>query len=457
MNAPLRRHLSLNQTVQRTHPFESMRVEGVLPPGLRGTLFRTGPGVRERFGRPIDHAFEADGVMSAVRFGDGEAQGAVQIVRSRGYLEEEQAGRPLYSTAASWLDRGRVALSGRGKATGNTTMWQWQGKLFALMEGLGPVQVAPETLDTIGETDFAGVIPQAFSAHPHHLPQRRAAFNFGCRYGRQMEIDLFVLPDAGPAQRLTTVTVDHNSMVHDFVVTDTHLLLLVCPAQLQSVRALLGIGSLDSWFRWAPDTGTIAIAVPIDDPENIRRFTLPPFWFWHTGNAWSDKGVLHADLSWYPNIDSLAGIGSDDRSTAAAPALHRCSLDLKTGQWTQQPLHSRPMDFPQVHPAVLGRPHRTTFAVAQLSTPEHVGIVRLDDGEETLWVVEDHEQASEPVLVPRSDAEDDVWVLTLVHDDHIDCSYIAVLDGQRLDHGPVARVWFDQPLPLTFHGTWRPS
>ena len=135
MNASLPRHLSLNQTVQRTHSFESMQVDGALPPDLHGILFRTGPGVRERFGRPIAHAFEADGVMSAVQFGGGDARGAVQIVRSQGYLEEEQAGRPLYSTAASWLDRGRAALSGRGKATGNTTMWQWQGQLFALMEG----------------------------------------------------------------------------------------------------------------------------------------------------------------------------------------------------------------------------------------------------------------------------------------------------------------------------------
>ena len=457
MTASVPRHLSLNQTVQRTHAFETMRVEGTLPPDLCGTLFRTGPGVRERFGRPIPHAFEADGVMSAVRFGGGEAQGAVQIVRSQGYLEEEQAGRPLYSTAASWLDRGRAAVSGRGKATGNTTMWQWQGQLFALMEGLGPVQIAADTLDTLGETDLGGVVPQAFSAHPHYLPQRKAAFNFGCRYGREMQIDLFVLPDAGPAQRLTTVTVEHNSMVHDFVVTDTHLLLLVCPAQLQSVRALLGIGSLDTWFRWAPEAGTIAIAVPIDDPDRAQRFTLPPFWFWHTGNAWSEDGVLGADLSWYPDSASLAGIGSDDRPTAAAPALHRCSLDLRTGHWEHHPLHSLPIDFPHVHPSVFGRPHRTTFAAAQLSTPEHIGIVRLDDGDATLWTVEAHEQASEPVLVPRSDAEDDVWVLTLVHDDRVDRSCIAVLDGQHLDHGPVARVWFDQPLPLTFHGTWKPS
>ena len=456
MNAPRIPHRALNQTVRRTHAHQPLQVEGRIPTDLRGTLFRTGPGVRERFGRPIPHAFEADGVMSAVRFRDGAAHGAVQIVQSEGYLEEEQAGRPLYSTAASWLDRGRALFSGRGKATGNTSMWQWQGRLFALMEGLGPVEVSPQTLKTLGEQDLDGVIPRAFSAHPHYVPQRRASFNFGCRYGQNMEIDLFVLPDSGPARLLTTVTVANNAMVHDFVATDTHLLLLVCPAHLQSLRAMLGIGSLDTWYRWTPDAGTVAIAVPIDDPERARRFVVPPFWFWHTGNAWSSGDVLYADLSWYPDSASLAAIGTSDEASAT-PALHRCQLNLSTGQWDHHPIHEQAVDFPQVHPAALGRPHRTTFAAAQLSTSDHIGIARLDDGDLSLWHADAHEQASEPILVPRSSAEDDVWVLTLVHDDRVDRSCIAILDGQHLSDGPVARAWFDQPLPLTFHGTWMAS
>ena len=31
-------------------------------------------------------------------------------------------------------------------------------------------------------------------------------------------------------------------------------------------------------------------------------------------------------------------------------------------------------------------------------------------------------------------------------------SYVAVLDGQHLEDGPVATVHFDHPIPVTFHG-----
>src|SRR5690606_19037376 len=99
----------------------------------------------------------------------------------------------------------------------------------ALMEGGLPLEMDPETLDTLEETDL-GVIPAAFSAHPHRVASLETTFNFGLRYGRKMEIDLFALPDEGAARKLGTVEAPWQSMVHDFIATDRHLLFLLGPA-----------------------------------------------------------------------------------------------------------------------------------------------------------------------------------------------------------------------------------
>ncbi|MBK7761323.1 MAG: carotenoid oxygenase family protein [Deltaproteobacteria bacterium] len=61
-----------------------MRIEGRLPEGLHGTLYRNGPGLFELHGKRLRHAFEADGVISAVRFGGGAAQGAARVVETDG-------------------------------------------------------------------------------------------------------------------------------------------------------------------------------------------------------------------------------------------------------------------------------------------------------------------------------------------------------------------------------------
>ncbi|HHH11654.1 MAG TPA: carotenoid oxygenase, partial [Sorangium sp.] len=67
----------LQRSVGRFHGWEPLRIEGELPPGLRGTLIRTGPGLYERFGRRLSHSFEGDGVLMGLRLSaDGQAHGA---------------------------------------------------------------------------------------------------------------------------------------------------------------------------------------------------------------------------------------------------------------------------------------------------------------------------------------------------------------------------------------------
>lgn len=83
---------TLNHNVRRIHAFERLDVEGTPPAALRGTLFRTGPGLLERFGKRVAHPFEADGLVSAVRFAADGVYGASRPVESPEFREEEKAG-----------------------------------------------------------------------------------------------------------------------------------------------------------------------------------------------------------------------------------------------------------------------------------------------------------------------------------------------------------------------------
>ena len=55
---------ALRQNLTRSHGFEPLDLEGQVPEDLRGTLFRVGPGVFERFGVEVAHPFEADGAIT---------------------------------------------------------------------------------------------------------------------------------------------------------------------------------------------------------------------------------------------------------------------------------------------------------------------------------------------------------------------------------------------------------
>jgi all-trans-8'-apo-beta-carotenal 15,15'-oxygenase len=158
-----------SQDLPRQHGFEPLTVEGTLPPELRGTLYRNGPGQFGQFGTRYSHPFEADGAVTAVRLGEGRALGASRITPSAGLVEERAAGRMLYGLSPPWHRRIRNSLRGRSKNTANTSVMLWQGRLFALMEAARPTELDPEDLAMIGETDLEGTIVSWLSAHPHRV------------------------------------------------------------------------------------------------------------------------------------------------------------------------------------------------------------------------------------------------------------------------------------------------
>src|SRR3954462_5138240 len=65
--------LMWTENLGREHGFEPARIEGTLPAGLRGTLYRNGPGQFRQLGTRYSHPFEADGAASAIRIADGRA------------------------------------------------------------------------------------------------------------------------------------------------------------------------------------------------------------------------------------------------------------------------------------------------------------------------------------------------------------------------------------------------
>ena len=336
--------------------------------------------------------------------------------------------------------------------------------MFAIMENCRPTELDPNDLSVLGERDFDGVLGTSFSAHPHRVDSLATSFNFGIRYGKQTFLDLYALPDAGGARRLGEIACPWAGLVHDFVVTENYALFLICPGKLTVLKALLKIGDLADWFEWHPQEGCELVIAPLSDLSAARRVRIDAFWVWHFANAFERAGEIVVDYCRYPNLDSLGAISG--KTEAAPPTLYRAVVDPKTCAWRSEQLWSQNCEFPRVLPAQESRDHRHIWLLTS-SDDRRDGIARIDidlDGSEISahqWEPPAHVRPSEPIPVARgrknaSDASD-AWVLTLCHDDQVDASFLAVLDGAELSRGPVAKLWFDHTIPTTFHGHWSPS
>ena len=455
----------------REHGFEPLRVEGRLPEGLRGTLYRNGPALFSTFGRRYGHWFDGDGAVSAVRFdGGGGAVGAVKLVQSVGLREERRRRRPHYpnyGTPAPSLWRGLAAgLSADLKNTANTSVMIWQGRLYALLEACRPTELSLEELSTLGERDLDGAVVATFSAHPHYVPARRAAYNFGVRYGRRIELDLFELPDAGRARRLGTVTLPGATMIHDFIATERHLVFFAPPLRLRIFRQLVGLGTFGDNLRWRPEEGTEVIVVPIDAPSRVRRFTVPAFYQWHFATAFERGEELVVDYVRFADFASnrwLQQIIDGPARSTIRGTLHRAVIDAAAGRFTDEERAPVGCEFPRV--ARPAQQNRFVYVAAHSDDEaargmfDRVARVDLDRGAVESVALGPAQYPSEPLFVRRPDArdEDDGWLLTLVYDGASDTSGVAVLDARDLGRGAIARAWFDHHLPFTFHGNFAPA
>lgn len=440
-------------TVTREHAFAPLRVEGALPPWLEGTLYRTGPAVFETFGTRVSHIFEADGGVSAVRFAQGGAEGAFRVVDSEGRKREQAAGKPLYGFALPWWRRMYNALTGKVKNTGNTSVMLHRGRLYTLMEGSVPTEIDRESLATLGESRLDGVVRGTFSAHPHRVPARACAYNFGVRYGRQTFLDVYALPDAAPASHLTAIPLPAPVMLHDFIATERHLVFFVSPLRVSIPRALLQIGGFGELFHYVKEAGTEVIVVPIDAPDGVRRFTVDAFYQWHFANAFESGDALVVDFVRYPDARTLWSLEGNDLGEGA---LVRARVGLTKDTLAMEVLDDVSGDFPLVDPRFACTAHDVVFRAS--SDARGTGVSRFDlrAGRATCFHDDATRHYSEPVFVPRGgDAREGEGVLlSLVLDGRTAQSHVAVLDAEHIEDGPVARAHFDHAIPMTFHGTF---
>lgn len=389
-----------------------------------------------------------------MRFANGTVSGAAKILQTREMLEEETAGKALYSPAASKVANFMSGLQGKLKNVANTHVIPQNGELWALYELSRPVRVDPDTLDVREETTLNGVIANTFSAHPHRVEVRKALYNFGVVNGREPRVDLFELPDRGLPRKLGEVPLSYSTFVHDFMATPNYLVLFISPIRLDGLRLRLGLGDFKDLAHWEPERGSEVIVIPIDTPEKVTRFKVSPFHVFHFANGFESDQMIYIDFCYYDNfwMEFEAAVGAETASPGGP--LTRARIDVARETFDLEHLTDLKSEFPIVHPRIGGDEHNVVFSVTQ--TPDNGAlrhsIVRYEASGETSTLMELGHIASEAVFAPRSDHETEGWLLPLVYDPKADQSYISVIETKSMTEQ--ARCWFDHHIPLTFHGSW---
>jgi len=421
-----------------------LRVEGEIPAELSGLYCRNGSNPHTGFS---EHWFLGDGMVHGVRLEGGKASWYRNRYVRTPYLDDPDAPR-----------RDEAGKPFRENSFANTHVIGHAGQILALEEGSFPF-VLDHELETIGPMNYEGKLVTAMTAHPKICGKTGELLFFG--YDQLPPyLTYHRVSKEGKLVQSEEITVGGPTMMHDFAITERHVLFLDLPVVFDIEIALKG----GMPFQWS-DTYPARIGVmPREGGDaDVQWFEVEPCYVFHGLNAYDegDKVVFDACRS----NEVFRGGGSMEIDPSDGPggqlSFHRFELDRKTGGVHEQTIDPRSCEFPRLADAMVGQKHRYGYML-QLAAgddgPSLGGSVKVDveTGTMTPHDYGEGRSSGEPVFVSAAGADpasDEGYVMSFVYDENRNGSDFVIVDGQDMQT-EIARVELPQRVPFGFHGSW---
>lgn len=425
-----------------------LEVTGTIPEHLDGRYLRNGPNPVGDPDPASYHWFTGSGMVHGVRLRDGRADWYrnrwVRSADVAAALGEQPRPGPVHA------DMDFAA---------NTHVIGQAGRTFAIVEaGFRPYELTDE-LDTVGPCDFDGTLPGGYTAHPKRDPATGELHAVAYFWGWGNHVQYSVLGTDGRIRRTVDVEVHGHPMMHDFSLTESHVVFYDLPVVFDLAKAETSAGG-GFPYSWDPAYPARVGVMPRDGANgDVRWFDVEPCYVFHPLNAFDDGDRVVLDVVRHPKMFATDTLGPNE----GPPSLDRWTVDQSAGKVLEERLDDRPQEFPRVDERRTGRRHRYGYSVgiAAAGTDREAdltgsGVVKHDLAAQTSEVRSFGPGAgvSEFVFVPSAAdaAEDDGVLMGYVFDPQEGRSDLLMLDAASLE--TVAAVHLPARVPQGFHGSW---
>ncbi|MFM9036556.1 MAG: carotenoid oxygenase family protein, partial [Actinomycetota bacterium] len=389
-----------------------------------------------------DHPFFGDGMIHGVRLRDGKAQ----WYRNR-YVQTPFIKDPSINI----LDPNVTLDMTCSKA--NTHIVGHAGKILALEEGHFPY-VLDGDLNTVGPTDYNGVLKGPFTAHPKICPTTGEMLAFGYAPLPPYLTYLRVAADGTLAQ-VEPITVTGPTMMHDFNITENYVIFMDLPAVFNLELALEGKMPIE-WSDSYP--ARLGVMPRNGNDSQVKWYDINPCYVFHPMNSYEDGDKIVLDVARFEHI------WKKDAMDFPLPLLWRWVIDTRTGKVTEEQIDDRSGEFPRVNDAVIGKKHRFGYEMSMGSAGfgevDAGAILKYDrqTGTRTSIELGKGRVSGEAVFAPAAGAtaEDDGYLMTFVYDAASDTSEYVIFDAKTMSADPIATVHLPR-VPFGFHGSWVPA
>ncbi|KAM9767080.1 beta,beta-carotene 15,15'-dioxygenase [Menidia menidia] len=504
------------------------QVKGALPPWLQGTLLRNGPGLFSVGTSEYNHWFDGLSLIHSFTFRDGEVTYRSKFLKSETYKRNIKADRIVVSEFGTMIypdpcknifARAFTHLSNViPDFTDNNliNIIRYGRDYYASSEVNYINQLDPDTLDTIGRTNYRSHIAlNLATAHPHYDPEGNT-YNMGTAImglGRPKYVIFRVPNDASdkggrkPALRKVQQVCSipfrsalFPSYFHSFGMTENHIVFVEQPFKLDILRLATAYFRGVNWgscLKFDKDDSTWFHVVNRKTGKAVsKRFHGDALVVFHHVNAYEEDGHLVCDLIAYRDaglydmfylhtMRQETGSFIQSHQDFCPPVCQRFVLPLAahkesprgsnlvtltdtSAQAVMQEdgsIYLKPdtlfegLELPGINYSFNGRKYRYFYGSRLEWSPHPNKIAKVDI--ETRTHVEWHQEncyPSEPVFVPSPGAteEDDGVILSsVVSSDPGIPPFLLVLDARTLEE--LARASIPAPVHMDLHGLFIPA
>ncbi|KAI3791989.1 hypothetical protein L2E82_05857 [Cichorium intybus] len=492
-------------------------VQGTIPNGFpEGVYVRNGPNplfggfksTKSIFGRSSHIWVEGEGMLHALYF-KKESDGKWRVSYNNKHVEtdtlkmEKQKNKPSFLPAIEGdslaiLSAYLLNLMRFGtvnKLLSNTSIFEHSGKFYAAAENHLPQEIDIQTLNTLGTWEVDKSWNRPFTAHPKKAPGSGELVMMGVNAMKPFFEIGIIEADGSKLVHKADLKFERCSLCHDIGVTLRYNVILDFPLTVD-IKRLANGGPLIKYDR--DGYARIGVMPRYGDADSVRWFEVETCCVFHIINTFEDgdEVIMRAfrandsiipgpDLglnkfewfsSRFKSYESDTNFSSDESFFSRA---YEWRLNMKNGEVRERYLTGTTvsMDFPMINENFLGVKNKYGYAqIVDLEASsvtgmaKYGGLVKLHLEERRLSSMDEKQDYLEmechkfpentfctgAAFVPKPGGleEDDGWVITFVHDEHLNISSVIVLDAQKFSSEPVAIITLPCRVPYGFHGAF---
>ena len=164
--SPIINNLSWIRLPQRLTE-QPLKIEGHLPPELRGTYYKSRPALRADFNNTYKHMLDGGGFVQRFNFGGGSVSHSGRFIETRKYHTETALAEYDLPTFATWFLNAAATKNPDDINVTNTDVIIHANKVMALWEGGSAWGLDPKPLAFSGPVSWQERLTQVpFSGHP---------------------------------------------------------------------------------------------------------------------------------------------------------------------------------------------------------------------------------------------------------------------------------------------------